>query len=189
MSDQKGGLQLLPETRRRIDIKVPGENRFVFIGAAILAVVLVLFLGINFYNGSLVNKIASIDNDLINLEKQRDKANEASLLLLDKQLALISTLLNNHIYWSQGLAKIEGLLQNQIQFETFAASTIDNRFTFKALAANYTVVARQIAAFISDESIKDTSLNSVNTLTNGKLEFNMKLDLNRPKFLNQQDTK
>lgn len=189
MTDQKGGLQLLPETRRRIDIKVPGENRFVFIGTAILTVTLILFLGIKLYNSSLINKIASIDNDLANLEKQRDKTSEASLLLLDKQLSLISTLLNNHIYWSQGLAKIEGLLQNQIQFETLAASTIDNKFTFKALAANYTVVARQIAAFISDESIKDTSLNSVNTLTNGKLEFNMKLDLNRPKFLNQQDIK
>lgn len=189
MSDQKGGLQLLPETRRRIDVKVPGENSFIFVGAAILAAVLVLFLGIKFYNSSLINKIASIDNDLVNLEKQRDKKNEAGLLLLDKQLSLISTLLDNHIYWSQGLAKIEGLLQNQIQFETLAASTMDNKLSFKALAANYTVIARQIAAFISDESIKDASLNSVNTLTNGKLEFNMRLDLNRPKFLNRQDTK
>jgi|SRR3989338_2251952 len=189
MSDQKGGLQLLPETRRRVDIKVPGENKFLFSGAAVLAAVFVLFLGLNFYSSFLTKKIASIDNDLMILEKQRDKKNEESLLLLDKQLVLISRLLNDHIFWSRGLAKVESLLQNQIQFESFSASTIDGKFSFKALAANYAVVARQIASFISDGAIKDVSLNNVNTLTNGKLEFNMKLDLDKNKFLKQQDTK
>lgn len=189
MSDQKGGLQLLPETRRKIDIKVPGENRFVFIGAAILAAALVLFLGINFYANHLIDKIAGIDNDLTNLEKQRDKKNEESLLLLNKQLSLISKLLDDHIYWSKGMAKIEGLLQNQIQFRTFSASAPDSKFSFKALAANYTVIARQIASFVSDEAIKDVSLNSVNTLTDGKLEFDMRLDVDKTSFLKQQDKK
>ena len=78
MSDQKGGLQLLPETRRRVDIKVPGENKFLFSGAAVLAAVFVLFLGLNFYSSFLTKKIASIDNDLMILEKQRDKKNEES---------------------------------------------------------------------------------------------------------------
>ncbi len=189
MPDQKGGLQLLPETRRKVDIKVPGENRFLFLGAAVLAAVFVLFLGANFYTSFLTKKIASIDADLMTLEEQRDKKNEESLLLLNKQLSLISNLLNNHIFWSKGLSKIESLLQNQVQFETFSASTIDNKFSFKALAANYTVVARQIAAFLSDESIADVSLNNVNTLTNGKLEFNMKLDLDKTKFLKQPNAK
>lgn len=189
MPDQKGGLQLLPETRRKVEIKVPGENRFLYLGAAVLAATLVLFLGISFYSGFLIKKIAGIDGDLVNLEKQRDKKNEESLLLLDKQLSLISRLLSDHIFWSKGLAKVESLLQNQIQFETFSAATMENKLDFKALAANYTVVARQIAAFISDESIKDITLSNVNTLTNGKLEFNMKLDFDKTKFIKQQDTK
>ncbi|OGN05878.1 MAG: hypothetical protein A2746_00815 [Candidatus Yanofskybacteria bacterium RIFCSPHIGHO2_01_FULL_44_22] len=182
----KNGLQLLPETRRKIEVKVPGENRTVYAGIAVLVLVVAAAAGLYFFGNSLGNKIIGLDGELNNLENQRDKKAEANLLVLDKQLSLISVLLNDHIYWSKAMAKVESLLQGQVQFENLAAATPDSKFDFKALAANYTTIARQIAAFMSDESIKDVVLNNVNTLTNGKLEFNMQITFDKAKFLKQK---
>ena len=182
MADQNG-LQLLPETRRKIEVKVPGENRLIHIGTAVLVLTFVLIGVLYFYKSGLENTKTGLDAEIINLEKDRDKKVEANLLTLSKQLSLISTLLDSHVVWSKALSKIEGLLQPQVQFLSFSAAISDNRFEFKALANNYTVVARQIAAFVSDDSIKDISLTNVHVLTTGKLEFSLKLEFDKNKFL------
>jgi len=184
MPDQNG-LQLLPETRRKIDIKVPGENRLIYAGITILVIMLVLVGGLYFYKNNLESKKTELDAKIISLEKDRDKKAEANLLTLSKQLTLISTLLDSHVVWSKAFSKVEGLLQPQVQFLSFSAAVSDNRFEFKALATNYTVVARQIAAFVSDDSIKDIALTNVHVLTNGKLEFSIKIEFDKTKFIKE----
>lgn len=181
MSD-KNGLQLLPETRRKIDIKVPGENRFVYTGIAVIVLMVVLIGSLYFYKTKLEEEKTVLDTSIENLEKERDKKVESNLLTLNKQLSLISTLLDSHIVWSKALGKIESLLQSQVQLVSFSAAISDNRFDFKALGSNYTVVAKQIAAFVSDDSIKDITLTDVHVLTSGKLEFSIKLEFDKNKF-------
>lgn len=182
MSDQNG-LQLLPETRRKIDINVPGENRFLYTGVTILVLVLSLTGSLYFYKNGLESRKNELNAEIINLEKQRDKKAESSLLILNEQLSLISRLLDSHVLWSKGLAKIEGLLQSQVQLLSFSTTVSDSRFEFKAKALNYTALAKQIAAFVSDDSVKDLNLNNVRVLTDGKLEFSVKLDFDKTKFL------
>ncbi len=184
MPDQNG-LQLLPETRRKIEINIPGENRLIYAGTTVLVLILVLVIGLYFYRDALRTKRDVLDSSIVNLEKGRDKKVEANLLTLSKQLSLISTLLDSHVIWSRALGKVENLLQPQVQFLSFSAAVSDNRFEFKALANNYTVVARQIAAFVSDDSIKDITLTNVHILTSGKLEFSIKLDFDKNKFLKE----
>ena len=184
MSDQNG-LQLLPETRKKIEIRVPGENRLVYTGITVLILVFVLVGGLYFYKKSLENQKTELDAEIVRLDKDRNKDIETNLLTLNKQLSLLSTLLDSHILWSKALNKIENLLQPQVQFLSFSAAVIDNRFEFKALAANYTVVARQIASFVSDDSIKDIALTDVHVLTSGQLEFGIKLEFDKTKFLKE----
>lgn len=184
MLDQNG-LQLLPETRRKIDINVPGENRLIYTGITVLVLMLVLMGGLYFYKNTLKETKADLDAKIISIEKNRDKKAETNLLTLSKQLSLISSLLDSHVVWSKALGKIENLLQPQVQLLSFSAAISDNRFEFKALANNYTVIARQIAAFVSDDSIKDISLTNVHVLTSGKLEFSIKLEFDKNKFLKQ----
>lgn len=182
MLDQNG-LQLLPESRKKIEIKVSGENRFIYVGITVLALILVLTGGLYSYKNTLEAKKIELDSEIVNLEKERDKKTESNLLTLNKQLSLISKLLDSHVLWSKALAKIEGLLQPQVQVVSFSATVSDNRFEFKAKALSYTVVARQIAAFVSDDSIKDISLGNIHVLTDGKLEFSIRLDFDKIKFL------
>jgi hypothetical protein len=181
----QNGLQLLPETRRKIDISVPGENRLIYIGVAVLVLMFAVAGGLYFYKNNLENTKTDLDAKIANLESGRDKKAEANLLTLNKQLSLISTLLDSHVVWSKALGKIENLLQPQVQFLLFAAAVSDDRFEFKALATNYTVVARQIAAFVSDDSIKDVSLTNVHVLTSGKLEFSIKIEFDKTKFIKE----
>ena len=184
MSDQNG-LQLLPETRRKIEINVPGENRLVYLGITVLILMLVTIGGLYFYRITLGDRKTELDAKIIRLEKDRDKKVETNLLILSKQISLISTLLDSHVVWSKALGKIEGLLQPQVQFLSFSAAISDNKFEFKALANNYTVVARQMAAFVSDDSIKDMELTNVHVLTSGKLEFSIKLEFDKTKFIKE----
>ena len=178
-----GGLQLLPETRKKIEIITPGENRLLIIGAAVLAIVAVLAGGLYFYKNSLENKLVSLDAEIAALEQKRNRQAGQNILVFNKQLSMLSDLLNKHSYWTTAFSKIEGLTQSQIQFDSLTATMADNRVDFKATAANYTTIARQIAAFLSDESITDINLSKVNTLTNGRLEFTMQIYFNRSKFL------
>mgnify|MGYP001602711339 CR=1 FL=1 len=111
---------------------------------------------------------------------------EENLLTLNKQLTMTTGLLNNHIFWSKALAKVEALTQGQVQFSTFNALAEEGRFEIKAFATNYTVLARQIAAYVSEDSIKDIDLSNVHTLTNGKLEFTIRIIFDKNKFIRDQ---
>lgn len=182
MADQ-GGLQLLPETRKKIELITPGENRLLTIGGVIFAIIAVLAGGIYFYQTTLEDELASLDTKIVALEQQRNRQAEQNILVFNKQLSMLSDLLDNHIYWTTGFAKIEGLTQTQVQFDTLTAAVGDNEIGFEATAANYTTVARQIAAFLSDESITDVTLSRVNALTDGRLSFAMQIEFDKTKFL------
>jgi len=182
MPDQ-GGLQLLPETRKKIEIKIPGENKLILVGGVVFAIVAVLAGGLYFYQSSLENKLSSLDTEISNLEQQRNKQAEQNLIVFNKQVSMLSNLINNHAYWTTAFSKIEGLTQSQVQFENIVAMLADNKIDLKAIASNYTTIARQIAAFLSDESIKDVNLSKVSILTNGRLEFTMQIVFDKSKFL------
>lgn len=179
----KGGLQLLPETRKKIDVNIPGENRVVYIGVGIIVAVLAIYGGLWWYGQNLNTKITEADNQLLALEKQRDKKAEQSLITLSKQMAITSQLVKSHIYWSVGFTKIESALQTDVQFKSFSAVLGEEAVRIRALSNNYVVLAKQLAAFISDNSVRDITLDGVSTMTNGKLDFSAKIFFDKAKFL------
>ncbi len=182
----KGGLQLLPETRKRIDIKIPGENRLISIGISLLVIVAVLYGGLWWYSESLTTQIGDADTQILALEKQRNKEAEQNLITLSKQIGITNQILNKHTYWSAGLSRIESALQSNVQFKSFSAILNEENFNVRALSDNYATLAKQLAAFVADDSIKDITLNGVNTLTSGKLDFNVKITFDVTKFLKNQ---
>lgn len=174
-----GGLQLLPETRKKIDIITPGENRMITIGLVVLVITAILILALYFYKNSLENKVTGLDSEITALEQQRNKQTEQSIITLNKQISLLSGLIANHVYWSLAFSKIESLLQTQVQFESVTTSLAENKVDIKGVASNYTTIARQIASFLSDKSFVDINLNKVTTLTNGQLQFSMQLIMDK----------
>jgi len=179
----KGGLQLLPETRKKIDIKIPGENRLILIGIGLVVLVLLFVGGLWMYSNNLTDQISAADKQLADLEAQRDKKVEQNLVTLSKQIVLTSQILEDHVYWSTGFSKIESALQSNVQFKSLSAVLGEKSIRVRALSDNYTTIARQLAAFVADNSVKDVSLDGVSTLTSGKLDFNIKIKFDETKFL------
>jgi hypothetical protein len=179
----KGGLQLLPESRRRIDVKVPGQNRPVTWSVILLVLVGSIYGGLIWYSGSLDSQIAEADNQLAAIDKGRDKTSENNLLTLSKQMAITGQIINNHTFWSIAFSKLEAGLAGSVQFKSFSAVAADNTVYIRAITDTYSTIARQLAAFIGTDGVTDVNLDGVSTLTSGKLDFNVKLVFDKAKFL------
>lgn len=178
-----GGLQLLPETRKKIEIRMPGQNKPLLWALLLLFLVFVAYGVLFFYNQSNMSNIDAIDQQISSIEKSRDRKQEAKLLDFNNQLAVVNPLLANHLIWSDAFVRIQGLVLPQVQFVNLNADYVSHKLVFKALAANYTVVARQIASFYGDAALTDVSLNKISSLPTGRVEMTMQITFDANKFL------
>jgi len=178
-----GGLQLLPETRKKIEVYVPGQNRLLKIGFLVVIIVAILYGGLFYYRSRIQGQVSDLDNQLTALENSRDKTAEKDLLAYRQYLGLAKPLLQSHIAWSVGMDRFQKLIQPQIQFESLAVNSSKGEYSFQAKAANYMTIARQIAAFYSDPNIQDVALGRVTGLSDGKASFSIKVIFDMQKIL------
>lgn len=178
-----GGLQLLPETRKKIDISLPGQNRSLVLGFIVLLLIGGLYFGLLTYKQSLFSEVSSIDKQLADQEKSRDKQLETRLLDFNKQLAVVNPLISAHTFWSEAFIKIQSLTQPQVQFKSISADASSKKISISAVAANYTTVARQIASFYTIDSLTDVALNKVESKSTGQVELTMQLFFDPNKLL------
>jgi hypothetical protein len=185
MSD-RGGIQLLPETRKRIEIKTPGENRLIVIGAVIFAVVASIFFACKLYAQTLNDKLATFDKQLIDIEQKRDKDAEKMLITYNKQAALMSELLKNHIFWSRAFDKLERMTQGEIRLKSFSGSSSKGSFMVAAQAPSYSAIARQVASSLSDKGVQDVIMGGIKVGNLGVLDFSAEIMFKKEDFLKQQ---
>ncbi len=178
-----GGLQLLQQTRKKIEFHVPGQNKLLILSFVFLALVGGAYAGALSYRTSLFSEAQSIDQQLASLEQQRDKGAEERLLSLQKQLGVVGPLLSDHIAWSDALIRIQNLLEPKIQFVSFHADVLKQSLSIKAQADSYSTIAKQVAAFNKELAITDIVLNRITSVSTGKVEFDMELSFNRAKLL------
>lgn len=171
-------IQLLPESRREIEVKIPGENKPLFLGLGAVGIVLVLFLGLQFYSSSFQNKINELDIESKALDSRREKDTEDKIILLKDQFNKVGNILDNHVILSYLFKKIQAKTSPQIQFKSIKISLTDQKVDSEAEVANYTVLARQIVSYLSDEMIKDVKINEAKVFPNGRLGINMTLVFN-----------
>lgn len=179
----RGGIQLLPENRKRIELKVPGENRWLGIGVLSALIAAGAYLGLHFYNQSLQTRLDDLDAELVLVEKSRDKKVEADLVSLGKQANLMSKLLTSHVFMTKALGQIERLMHGELQLKNFSAAVAKETIAFNASARSYSTIARQLASFTADDSIKDVTLGNIRSMNTGAFEFGMELKFDPVKFL------
>ena len=172
--ENKGQFQLTPGTKKKLDIKVPGENRFLYIASVILGAVLVTSFAFNRYEASLSGQLTSIDNQISGLEQQRNVKSEQELKVIQYQIENTTALIDDHIYWTQGFSTIANLMHSGVQINSFNYDGL-GKISMDLLALNYTVLAKQIAAFVYEEKIKDVSVSVITPFPNGNLKFDLVL--------------
>lgn len=180
--DGRNELQLLPGTKKRLGFKVPGENRFLYVGSAIFGAVLVTMFALSRHELSLNERVKRLNNEFFSLEQKRNKKDEMELRLTKDRLEITSNLVKKHVYWTQVFSWLENLLQRETQIEELSVAT-DGKLKFSAKAVNYTTVARQVAAFLTDDKIKDLALGKITSSADGFVEFSMELTLDLPRMV------
>lgn len=172
--NDKEQFQLITGTKKKLGIKVPGENRFLYIGSAIVGAVLVTSFAFSRYEASLSSKLTSVNNQIMELEQKRDLKSEQDLKTIQHQIENTTVLIDDHIYWTQGLSKITSLVQSGVQIKTFNYDGL-GKISMDALASNYTVLAKQIASFVYEDSIQDVSVTKITPFPDGRLKFDITL--------------
>lgn len=178
-----GGLQFLTETKKKIEVSVPGQNRLLVFSLIFLALIMAVYGGLVYYKGLLATELDQVNQQLVEIEKARSKKDEDSLLKLKDDLALVKPLIENHISWSEAFAKIQNLIIPQVQFDSLGVKLDKKEFTFKAFAPSFTVVAKQLAAFYADSAIRDVSVGKISSLPNAKVDFSAQLVLDLDKII------
>ncbi len=182
-----GGIQLLPQARKELKIKQKkGDNKFLYISIAILSSVVVLGSGLTFYKMSLESKIDDLNNRFTALDKRRDKSLEHELKVLNSRFSVISDLIKNHIFITQALDKLSGLINEKVQVLSLSMSAANGKISLHATGPSYTTVARQLSSFLSSDLIKTADLGSMSVGTDGKVEFGIELAFDKSKLLQKQ---
>ena len=177
--------QLLPGTKKRLGIKVPGENKFLYIGSAILGAVLVASFAMDRYTGNLIKQVGDLNGQIIAIDDKRNPEAEKNLKVIKNQIDTASKLLANHVYWTQGLDKISSLIQGQVQL-TSVSDLGSDKIGLGLIATSYSVVAKQISALIYDDSIEDIEVGKITLSSNGRIEFSVSLIFTKSKLTKKQ---
>lgn len=179
-----GGLQLIPQKKRTVEIRRPGENRLLYIGGAILLV----FGGIGFamsqYRGSVESGITEVTAQIeqVAAESRALREDKQKLRILASQLSTATTLVENHIFWTKGLQRVENRLRGDIQITALNANIQDKQLDIRAKSRSFTAIARQISSFYQDNAVLDVSLSRSSANTDGTIEFSMFVKFNEFTF-------
>ncbi len=180
---EREGLQLLPGTKKRLGIKVRGENRFLYIGSAILGATLVVMFSFARYEASLTGQLQTINDNILALERTRNKNEEQNLRLVKDQIESTSSLLHNHLYWTQAMDKIVSLLQSGVRFKTLSAQSNTKKISISVQATNYSALAKQAASFLTEDSLSNFSITKIAPLTSGIIETGFEIEFDVDKLL------
>ena len=169
----------MPETRRRIDVYTPGQNRWLIIAVSWVILVLLVWGGLFFYVKSVKDQLAKADAELTRIETTRKPKEELKLLQLKSAIAGAKSVLASHVTWSPALERVQHLIQPQVQFDNLSVKLDRQSYSFKAFAANLMTVAKQIAAFNTDDAASKVEIGRISIQPNGRVEFiaNLNLDL------------
>lgn len=151
----------------------------------VIALILIVgaYLASNFYLTSLRDELAVADNQYLNIDDQRDKNAEEEINILNRQLGLINGLLDNHVFWSTGFNKLETLTLTTLRFKSLVGTSDAGRIDFQVTTNNYTDIARQIAAYLSDDSIIDVNISNTSVLANGQIDSDLSVEFDSIDFL------
>ena len=184
--DVRDRLQLLPGTKKRLGIKVRGENRFLYIGSAILGATLVTMFAFGRYESSLQSRVEQLNTQIADFEKTRNKNEEQNLRLVKERIETANRLLDGHFYWSKALDTVVGLLQSEVRFKSFAGDVTTGKISINVQALNYAVLAKQIASFLTEESISNFTLSKITPAASGILETGIEINFNKERLLQKK---
>ncbi len=122
----------------------------VILSGVALLLVLLLWGGLFFYAKSLPIQISDLKRQQSEVFSAKDKEAAVKIVDFDKGAALTQSLLKNHIYSSNIFDKLAAVTMPRVQWQSFNLSVKDSSIVLKGLAADYTILAKQMLALERD---------------------------------------
>jgi len=164
-------IHLLQGARKSVDYHNYSQSRLLFASFGFLAIIFAIYGGLLLYKSSVMSQLKNVVDQLVANEEARSLSDEKNLLKVNDNLAVVLPILNSHIYVSEAYSRFQQDINSQVQIESLGVKTGTGEFTFKALAASFSVVAKQIAAFYADGAISDVVISKIMSMPTGQIEF------------------
>lgn len=185
----RGGIQLLPTLpgTKKIDVATPGEYTVLIIGVLIFAVGIGFSLFAWLQVKAKEEKIAALNVEIEQIEKSRIVKDEQTIIAFRKQLAPVGSILDNHIFVSQGLTALEGLIHSKVQVKNLSIQAQEGFVSVRGFAPDYTTIAQQLATFLrKNKHVTSAVLGGMQTNNAGGLDFDVSLSVNSDAFFKKQ---
>jgi len=146
-------VNFLPEGMNLLPLK---KLRFYF---GLSAIICVIILALGYFGINLANQFLEKQSQEINQQLEEAEASYAKLIAKEeeaakwsKRVAVISSLLENHVYWTKFFQYLEKTTIPDVYYTNIGISS-DGLVTLTGQATNYTTVARQYQVFLNNSEI------------------------------------
>jgi len=165
---------------------------FLIISFFILFTTLIATVGLYFYKGILVKKIADMDNTL-NLAKNRFEPSKITeLQIFDKRLVSSSEILSKHISITPVFSALEQITMKSVRFTKFSydlgsEDKIAISVKMSGIAIGYRSIALQSDLFAKNKNLIDPIFSNLTLDNSGNVIFDLGFSVD-PGFVNYKQT-
>jgi hypothetical protein len=147
----------------------------------LLLIASILATGSVYAYGFYLNKNAAIlKEEVTALEDELRPELLAQLLLLDKKMASLKGLLQNHFVASNALKLLEENTLSQVRFNLYSYSSDAKKIDLSGEAAGYTVLAQQVRTFEALPQVERVNFGGLAANEKGQVTFKMGIFFKQP---------
>ena len=187
-------IKLMPEKYKRKEKQLTGlsatllsrlitrANLWLMLSLIFLGLVTLTYFGLWGYKNSLAEEKEDLESRFEELAGQRNLELEANFMGLKENIENFKKFLGNRLYPSNLFEMLEELTLPQVQFIDLNANLSQAVIELKAETVDYQILAKQVVAFEEDERIKKVEFSEVELEPSGRVNSDLKIELN-PDFL------
>jgi len=153
-----------------------------FLSLILLFGVVLAYFGLLGYENNLLDRKEIAENNVEELQGQRNLETEATLIELKEKIDTLKDLLKIHVYPSRIFQILEELALTQVRFVELQADLSRMQLRLNSEMADYSVLAKQISVFEGDSRINKVDVSEINLNKSGRVEANFLLIMD-PLFL------
>jgi hypothetical protein len=118
----------------------------VLVGFVLLALVLLAWGGLKFYQKSLLKQSAGLQEQYAKVFSAQDKTTASQIIDFQKKGAKLQQLLKSHLYTSESFNILAAATLPQVQWQSYDLSVETRKVSLKGLAVSYFILAKQMLA-------------------------------------------
>lgn len=172
-------INLIPREYRERKLGIKAIfSKTIIIALAVLILGLLFYGGLLFYKKNLNKNLEAVNQEIFELEQERDPKTERAMVDLDKRINILKTLFENHFYWSNLFEKIQELTATQAFFTGAKVDLAEDKAKFSADGgtSTYTNLARQMKAFQDDSLVSSVRVTGISLDEKLGIKFNITVE-------------